>query len=86
MSNVIDYGLPDVFICELTKIEPLGTNNRRLVFTVPSPEFPDQRQIVARIIVPTDYLVTLGALILGHNGASPSTQYLAAFDPAGEPN
>lgn len=85
-DRLVDFGTLDTFVCELTKIEKLGANNRRLIFTVPHTEFPEQQQVVARIIVPADYLVTLGCKVLGWSEDRLPTEYLAAFEPAGEPN
>ncbi|WP_186467335.1 hypothetical protein [Bradyrhizobium stylosanthis] len=53
---------------------------------MPHTEFPEQHQVVARIIVPADYMVTLGCRVLGWSDEKPAEAYLAAFEPAGDPN
>ena len=77
---------PGPFPLELAAHHELGPNNRRLIFTVPHTEFPQQHQVVARIIVPADYMVTLGCRVLGWSDEKPAEAYLAAFEPAGDPN
>ena len=64
-----DNSGPDIFVGELTRIERLG-NNRRLIFTMPDPISPSWRVIVAKLIVPADYMLPLAQLI-GSDGRKP---------------
>jgi hypothetical protein len=81
-----DNSGPDVFVGELTRVDRMGTN-RRLVFTMPDPMDPTCRAIVAKLIVPADYMVTLAYLIAG-DGAKPGVadDLLAAMEPTGAAN
>lgn len=62
MAELIDQNYPDTFVCELSRIERLGSN-RRLVFTVPSVEENGLRSIVAKLIVSAEYLPTVVNLL-----------------------
>jgi hypothetical protein len=81
-----DNSGPDVFIGELTRVERIGAN-RRLIFTMPDPMDPTCRAIVAKLIVPADYMVTLAYMIAG-DGAKPAVaaDLLAAMEPIGAAN
>jgi hypothetical protein len=57
-EKLVDQNYPDTFVCELSKVERIGTN-RRLIFTVPSIEGDGFRMVVDKLIVPADYMVTL---------------------------
>src|SRR5580704_12183524 len=78
-----DNSGPDVFIGELTRVERIGAN-RRLIFTMPDPMDPTCRAIVAKLIVPADYMVTLAYMIAG-DGPKPAAaaDLLAAMEPIG---
>jgi hypothetical protein len=81
-----DNAGPDVFIGELTKVERLGSN-RRLIFTMPDPLSPGWRQIVVKLIVPADYMVTLAHMIAGDGAKlAVATDLLAAMEPVGKAN
>ncbi len=66
MSHLIDNAYPDIFVCELTKIEKLG-NNRRLIFTVPyvdaSPDAVNEKTVAAKLIVPAEIMADLALMI-----------------------
>ena len=66
MTSIVDNSAPDIFAGELSRIDKLGSN-RRLIFTLPSVEGGWQgRMVQIKLIIPADYMVTLGALVLGH--------------------
>jgi hypothetical protein len=81
-----DNSGPDVFVSELTRVEKIGAN-RRLIFTMPDPIDPTCRAIVAKLIVPAEYMVTLAYMIAG-DGAKPviAANLLAAMEPIGTAN
>jgi hypothetical protein len=54
-----------MFVGELTRIDSLGAN-QRLIFTLPTIDGDGYSNVQIKLIVPSDYMVTLGALILGH--------------------
>jgi len=61
-DKLVDQNYPDTFACELSKVERLGAN-RRLIFTVPGIEGDGYKMVVAKLIVPADYMVTLAYMI-----------------------
>ena len=75
---------PDIFAAELVRIDKLGCN-RRLIFAVPSTEGGRWKMVQVKLIVPADYMVTLGALILGHGSATESS-VLALMETGDTPN
>jgi hypothetical protein len=81
-----DNSGPDIFVCELTRVEKIGAN-RRLIFTMPDPLSPTWRVIVAKLIVPADYMVALAYMIAG-DGVKPAVaaDLLAAMEPTGAAN
>jgi hypothetical protein len=82
-DRLIDQNYPDTFVCELSKVERLGAN-RRLIFTVPSVDGDGYRSIVAKLIVPAEYMVTLAYMIAG-DGAKPrvADDLFSAMDLSG---
>ncbi|MCK1477704.1 hypothetical protein IVB27_23570 [Bradyrhizobium sp. 197] len=56
---------PDMFVGELARIDSLGAN-QRLIFSLPTIDGDRYSTVQIKLIVPADYMVTLGALILGH--------------------
>lgn len=56
---------PDMFVGELARIDNLGANHR-LIFSLPTIDNDGYSNVQIKLIVPADYMVTLGALILGH--------------------
>jgi hypothetical protein len=80
-----DNSGPDVFIGELTRVERIGAD-RRLIFTMPDPMDPTCRAIVAKLIVPADYMAMLASILAGHGIASVSGSALLAFIPPGQAN
>jgi hypothetical protein len=83
MSNLNDQAL-DYFCAELTRIDRLGCN-RRLIFTIPSTEGGQWKTVQVKLIIPADYMVTLGVLIAS-DGTANAGNSLAMFEAAGEPN
>jgi hypothetical protein len=76
----------DVFIGELTRVERIGAN-RRLIFTMPDPMDPTCRAIVAKLIVPADYMVTLAYMVAGDGAKPPLADALfSAMEPIGQAN
>ncbi|MBV9249924.1 MAG: hypothetical protein JO227_11850 [Acetobacteraceae bacterium] len=71
---------------ELTRVEKIGAN-RRLIFTMPAPPSPNWKVIVAKLIVPADYMITLAYKIAG-DGAKPAVaaSLLAAMGISGTAN
>jgi hypothetical protein len=85
-EKLIDQNYPDTFVCELAKVERIGTN-RRLIFTVPSIDGDGYRMVVAKLIVSADYMVTLAFMIAG-DGKKPAVadELLSAMEPVGKAN
>lgn len=54
-----------MFVGELARIDSLGAN-QRLIFSLPTIDGDGYSNVQIKLIVPSDYMVTLGALILGH--------------------
>ncbi|MET4040461.1 hypothetical protein ABIC03_002152 [Bradyrhizobium sp. RT6a] len=54
-----------MFVGELSRIDSLGAN-QRLIFTLPTVDGDGYSNVQVKLIVPADYMATLGALILGH--------------------
>jgi hypothetical protein len=81
-----DNSGPDVFIGELTRVERIGAN-RRLIFTMPDPMDPRCRAIVAKLIVPAEYMATLAYMLAG-DGAKPplADELFSAMQPTGATN
>jgi hypothetical protein len=67
MSSLIDQAALDVFCAELSRIDRLGCN-RRLIFTIPSPEGGQWKTVQIKLILPADYMPTLGMLIASDGG------------------
>jgi hypothetical protein len=85
-EKLIDQNYPDTFVCDLAKVERIR-NNRRLIFTVPSIDGDGYRMVVAKLIVPADYMVTLAYAIAG-DGTKPAVadELLSAMEPVGKAN
>jgi hypothetical protein len=85
-ERLVDQNYPDTFVCELSKVERIGAN-RRLIFTVPSIEGDGFRMVVAKLIVPADYMVTLAYTIAG-DGTKPAVadELFSAMEPIGKAN
>jgi hypothetical protein len=85
-EKLIDQNYPDTFVCDLARVERIGTN-RRLIFTVPSIDGDGYRMVVAKLIVPADYMVTLAFMIAG-DGTKPAVadELLSAMEPVGKAN
>jgi hypothetical protein len=62
LTELVDLNTLDVFVCELARIDRLGAN-RRLIFTVPSIERANERNVVAKLIVPAEYLPSMVNLL-----------------------
>lgn len=65
MTNRLIDNACDMFVGELARIDSLGAN-QRLIFTLPTLDGDGYSNVQIKLIVPSDYMVTLGALILGH--------------------
>ena len=84
MAELVDQNYPDTFVCELARIDRLGPN-RRLIFTVPSVDGDQYSNIVAKLIVPAQYLPALIQLLACEAYAAPegrATPELLALDTA----
>jgi hypothetical protein len=80
IQNLVEPGYsPDVFCSNLSRIDCIGSN-RRLVFTVPDVADPEYRVVVAKLIIPADYMATLIHFVAGVDENTISRQLLA-FDP-----
>jgi hypothetical protein len=55
----------DTFVGELSRIDSLGAN-QRLIFSLPTIDRDGYSNVQIKLIVPSDYMVTLATLILGH--------------------
>jgi hypothetical protein len=77
-DRLVDQNYPDTFVCELTKIERLGSN-RRLVFTVPSADEPTYKSIVAKLIVPADMMADVAQMLAADAVAMPNDDKLTTF-------
>lgn len=60
MANLIDQNYPDMFVCDLARVDRLGPN-RRLIFASQNEE--GHRSVVAKVIIPAQYLPTLVSLL-----------------------
>jgi hypothetical protein len=59
-----DHSQGDIFLGELTRVDRIGLN-RRLIFTLPDPIESNHRVIVAKLVVPADYMATLACMLAG---------------------
>jgi hypothetical protein len=67
----------DIFCERLTRIDAMGRNNRRLIFTVPSVEEPGFHQVAAKLILPSDFMVTLAYMAAGADRLTISPELIA---------
>jgi hypothetical protein len=66
----------DIFCEQLARIDCLG-NNRRLIFTTRDMTEPDYQVVVAKLIIPADFLVTLAYMAAGADARTVSRELLA---------
>ena len=62
MANLIDQNYPDIFVCDLARVDRLGPN-RRLIFASQNIDEEGHRSVVAKVIIPAQYLPTLVSLL-----------------------
>lgn len=69
----------DLYCHSIARIDTLGPN-RRLVFTIPSIDSPGDQNVVVKLILPAELMVTLACLAIGadRNAFSPE---LIALEP-----
>jgi hypothetical protein len=75
MAYLIDQA-PDYFVHAIARIESLGPN-RRLVFTIPSLEHPDSRNVVVKLVMTAELLAQLSYMAAGAAPANISPELLA---------
>ena len=74
-NKLVDTYTTDIFCENLAFIDNLGVN-RRLVFVNRDFTYPDSHIVVAKLIIPADFMVTLAYMAAGVD-RSVSTQLLA---------
>jgi hypothetical protein len=62
-QHLIDQ-ISDTYCHNLARIDRLGLN-RRLIFTVPDVGSPSYQTVVAKLIIPADFMVTLAYMAIG---------------------
>jgi len=82
MSDFLIDQAAEVYCHQLARIDNLGPV-RRLVFTVPDVTSPGYQNVVIKLIVPADYLVTLAYMAAGADKTATPELLALAGEAAG---